>query len=307
MEAKNPSREKKDPPMDGTVAQAPRVRRFPLPSRGGEMAALEFGSADRAFDLVFCHANGFNAATYRTILEPLAATLRILAIDLRGHGATALPTELENRQGWGAYRDDLLALLPHVAQGPVTVAGHSMGATTSLMAAAQAPDLIANLVLFDPVLMPQWGEVAPGDIAQSPMVQGALRRRARFESRAAAVAAYQGRGAFRTWSLDQLEDYVAAGFVDTDDGAVELACAPAWEASNFAVYDDQAWAAALACPCPVRILRAEQGSTCRIDDHLDLLAVTGRYRIETVPGTSHFLPMERPDLVRQVLAEAVSG
>ncbi|WP_286803502.1 alpha/beta fold hydrolase [Marinobacter sp. UBA2498] len=177
--------------MDGTVAQAPRVRRFPLPSRGGEMAALEFGPPDRDFDLVFCHANGFNAATYRSILTPLGAQMRILAIDLRGHGATDLPTELENRRGWGAYRDDLLALLPHVVRGPVTVAGHSMGATTSLMAAAQAPDLISNLVLFDPVLMPERGDVAPGDIAQSPMVQGALRRRARFDSRAAAVAAYQ--------------------------------------------------------------------------------------------------------------------
>jgi pimeloyl-ACP methyl ester carboxylesterase len=271
------------------------------------MAALEFGPSDRDFDLVFCHANGFNAQTYRTILAPLGAQMRILAIDLRGHGATALPTELENRKGWGAYRDDLLTLLPHVVQGPVTVAGHSMGATTSLMAAAQAPDLISNLVLFDPVLMPDRGDASPGDIAQSPMVQGALRRRARFDSRAAAVAAYQGRGAFKTWSLKQLEDYVAAGFVDTDDGAVELACAPAWEASNFAVYDDQAWAAALACPCPVRILRAEHGSTCRIDDHLEALAATGRYRIETVPATSHFLPMERPDLVRQVLTEAVGG
>ena len=37
------------------------------------------------------------------------------------------------------------------------------------------------------------------------------------------------------------------------------------------------------------------------------LAATGRYRIETVPATSHFLPMERPDLVRQVLTEAVGG
>ncbi|MDP3490789.1 MAG: alpha/beta hydrolase [Phenylobacterium sp.] len=286
---------------------APRARRFPLPGRGGEMAALEFGPVERDFDLVFCHANGFNAATYRTILEPLAPELRILAIDLRGHGATDLPTELENRQGWGAYRDDLLALLPHVVQGPVTVAGHSMGATTSLMAAAQAPDLISNLVLFDPVLMPERGDVAPGDIAQSPMVQGALRRRARFENRAAAVAAYQGRGAFRTWSLAQLEDYVAAGFHDTTDGAVELACAPAWEASNFAVYDEQAWAAALVCPCPARILRAEHGSTCRIDDHMAALSATGRYRIETVPGTSHFLPMERPDLVREALAQAVAG
>ena len=293
--------------MDGLVAEAPRARRFPLPSRGGELAALEFGPLARPLDLIFCHANGFNAQTYRTILGPLSASLRILAIDLRGHGATALPTELENRQGWGAYRDDLLALLPYVAQGPVVVAGHSMGATTSLMAAPHAQGAIRRLVLFDPVLMPERGDPAPVDITQSPMVQGALRRRAQFASREAAIAAYDGRGAFKTWSLAQITDYVAAGFVDLEDGSVELACAPAWEASNFAVYDHQAWAAALACPCPVKILRAEHGSTCRIDDHIATLLATGRYEIETVPGSSHFLPMERPELVRDVLTRAVSS
>ena len=292
--------------MDGLVAEAPRARRFPLPSRGGELAALEFGPLERPLDLVFCHANGFNAQTYRTILGPLSAGLRILAIDLRGHGATALPTELENRQGWAAYRDDLLALLAFVAQGPVVVAGHSMGATTSLMAAPHAQGVIRRLVLFDPVLMPERGEPVPGDIAQSPMVQGALRRRSQFASREAAIAAYEGRGAFKTWSRAQITDYVAAGFVDLEDGSVELACAPAWEASNFAVYDHQAWAAALACPCPVKILRAEHGSTCRIDDHIDTLLATGRYEIETIPGSSHFLPMERPELVRDVLTRAVS-
>jgi pimeloyl-ACP methyl ester carboxylesterase len=30
-------------------------------------------------------------------------------------------------------------------------------------------------------------------------------------------------------------------------------------------------------------------------------------RIETVPGSTHFLPMERPDVVREALLDAVSG
>ena len=74
--------------------EAPRARTIPLPARGGAMAALEFGPAGRPVDIVFSHANGFNALTYRTILAPLAADLRILAIDLRGHGASTLPTAI---------------------------------------------------------------------------------------------------------------------------------------------------------------------------------------------------------------------
>ena len=230
--------------------------------------------------------------------------LRILAIDLRGHGATTLPTPTEDRDGWKIYRDDILALLPFVAEAPVVMAGHSMGGASSLLTAAAAPDKVRSLVLFDPVLMPDAppaGSAAQAAMAQSPMVQGALRRRATFADKAAALEAYRGRGAFRTWSEAQLADYVEAGFVPTEDGQVTLACAPAWEASNFASYDPDIYPALVAEPCPIRILRAETGSTCRIEDRIPQITASGRVRVETVAGTSHFLPMERPDLVRQAL------
>lgn len=293
--------------MDGQtgdqVTSAPRARRFPLPSRGGEIAALEFGPDDRPLDILFCHANGFNAQTYRSILSPLA-DLRILAIDLRGHGATTLPTPVEDRDGWKIYRDDILALLPFVAEGPVVMAGHSMGGASSLLTAAAAPEAVRSLVLFDPVLMPDAPAANPAAMAQSPMVQGALRRRATFADKAAALEAYRGRGAFKTWSEAQLADYVAAGFVPTEDGQVTLACAPTWEASNFASYDPDIYPALAAEPCPIRILRAETGSTCRIEDRIPQITASGRVRVETVAGASHFLPMERPDLVRQALRAA---
>ena len=41
-------------------------------------------------------------------------------------------------------------------------------------------------------------------------------------------------GAFKTWPETMLADYVAGGFVEQPEGKVELACAPVWEASNYA-------------------------------------------------------------------------
>jgi len=277
-----------------------------LPSRGGAMAALDLGPPARPVDIVFSHANGFNGRTYRSILAPLAGTLRILSLDLRGHGATRLPTEIEGREGWDEFRDDLLALLAAVATAPVVLAGHSMGGASSLLAAAAEPERVKALALFDPVVMPSG--VAPDSptVQESPLVQGALRRRATFPSKAAAIEAYTGRGAFRTWSAEQLADYVEAGFRDTGAGKVALASAPEWEAANFRGHSDDAWAAFRATRCPIRILRAEIGSTFSLEGHEAELAATGRIAVETVPGTTHFLPMERPDLVRRVLAEVVA-
>jgi pimeloyl-ACP methyl ester carboxylesterase len=290
--------------MDLSVSDEPRERMIALPGRGGAMAALEFGPRDRPVDIVFSHANGFNARTYRSILQPLAAEVRILALDLRGHGASELPAVVEGRAGWLEFRDDLLALLAAAAEAPVVLAGHSMGGTSSLLAAAAEPARVKALALFDPVVVPVEVQGQPG-MLESPLYLGALRRRAVFPSKAAVMQAYEGR-AFKTWSHDQLADYVEAGFRETPDGQVTLTCAPAWEASNFAMHNYDAMAALAQVRCPVRVLRAEAGSTFRVDGHETELATNPRVSIVTAPGTTHFLPMERPELVAETLRASVA-
>jgi pimeloyl-ACP methyl ester carboxylesterase len=290
--------------MNSITGQEPRRRAIPLSGRGGDMAALDFGPQDRPVDIVFSHANGYNARVYRTILAPLAGELRILALDLRGHGASTLPTVIEGRDGWLEFRDDLLALLRAACEAPVVLSGHSMGGTSGLLAAAAEPARVRSLALFDPVIVPLVAQADEETMRSSPLAVGALKRRATFPSRQAAFDAYRGRGGFRTWSDAQLADYVEAGFRETPEGDVTLACRPEWEASNFRTHNYDGLAAFRESRCPIRILRAAEGSTCRIEGHEAELAATGRISVETVAGTTHFLPMERPDLVQQTLRDA---
>ena len=81
--------------MDAALFREPRRRMIPLAD--GEMAALEFGDAGRPLDVVFLHANGLNALTYRSLLGPLSLGLRVLAPDLRGHGDSRLPADPKGR------------------------------------------------------------------------------------------------------------------------------------------------------------------------------------------------------------------
>ena len=55
----------------------------------------------------------------------------------------------------------------------------------------------------------------------------------------------------------------------------------------------------------VEVARAAHGSTCRIGSGAGLMRANPQLRIETVPGSSHFLPMERPDVVQDALLDAV--
>lgn len=297
--------------MDAAVFHEPRRRFIAIDSRAGpgEMSALDFGPQDRPADVVFLHANGFNALTYRSILGPLSAGLRILAVDQRGHGESRLATKPEGRRSWKDFAHDLVALLDALDQAPVVLSGHSMGGTVSLLAAAERPGKVSSLVLFDPVILPPWAALyarAPWTSGRlwkrMPIAQGAMRRRAVFDSREAAFAAYKGRGAFKTWPERTVADYVAGGFVDTPDGKVTLACAPEWEASSFAAQGHNPWRAIRRLRVPLRILKAQKGSTCRTDA-AQLTRHNARATIETVPGASHFLPMERPDLVRDALLD----
>ncbi len=255
------------------------------------------GPADRPLDVLFLHANGFCASAYVPILAPLAE-LRILAVDLRGHGLTRLPTPAPH-PGWRLYADDVVALLGALGEMPRVVAGHSMGGTSALLAAPK----VAGLVLFDPVI------VSPGDYArsarvpddESPMARAALRRKPGFASREAAFAAYRGRGAFGSWPDETLRAYLEDGLTAAEDGGFVLSCAPAWEAANFASYAmDDPIAGLGSIVARVHILRAGVGSTCALAEPPGA-GVT----IETVAGSSHFLPMERGELVRKALKEAV--
>lgn len=288
-----------------------RRRRIPIhsPAGDGVMAGVEMGPEDRPVDLVFCHANGFNALTYRTLLSPVAETgYRVLAIDMRGHGRSELEADPGDGHGsWANYGLDLIGLLETLEAPPALVAGHSMGGTSALVAAGLRPDLLGRLVLLDPVVMREdVARTLGATTGSSPLAIGALRRRNQFDSREAAYDAYFGRGAFKSWPAAMLADYLADGLVENGEGGFRLACAPAWEAANFSAREHRPWPGFFESTCPIRILKAEVGSTCQVDDRLDELRATGRITVETIPGTGHFLPMEVPEVVRAALLEALA-
>ncbi len=298
--------------MDAARFQEPNRRMIPIrsPWGDGEVSVLDFGDAKRPVDVILLHANGFNAQTYRTLLAPLAASLRIVAPDLRGHGLTTLRANPRGRRSWRDFRDDVVALLEALGGPPVTLVGHSMGGTVALEAAAIRPGRVSNLVLFDPVI---WSPTAvalahlPGaqalTLAYFPLAKGALRRRAIFPDRSAALQLYKGRGAFASWPETAVADYVAGGFVERPNGTVELACAPAWEASNFAAQANDPWGALARIDKPVSILKGERSSTCHVPQAISLRRKFSHVRVETAPG-GHFFPMERPDVARDAILDA---
>jgi pimeloyl-ACP methyl ester carboxylesterase len=281
----------------------------------GEASVLAWEAADvRAPAMHFAHANGFNALTYRTLLEPLADDMRLYASDLRGHGQSTLAANPKGMQSWLIYRDDIVRTLNELDGRPKMLAGHSMGATASLMVALAKPAWVTGLVLVEPVIMPpqyvRWMKIARAlGLAErlSPLVAQAKKRRGIWPSREAMFEAYRGRGAFRTWPEDVVRDYITGGAVDfVDDKQVRLACTPGWEAANYASDAVDVWRELDGLRCPLTLIVGDKRSTCP-DPVIELLiARRPEIRVVKVPGASHFLPMEYPEIVRREL-RAMAG
>ena len=255
--------------------------------------------------LHWAHATGFHGRMYKPLLNQLAGDCNVLAWDMRGHGASADSADFETFRGWETYYQDLSAWLESQAE-PVWLAGHSIGATTSIMAAAQRPDKVQGLVLVEPVIMDRWQGLQLllakwlKQTHRLSLAAGAARRRREFNSHTAAVNNYRGRGGFKTWPDEWVEAYVQHGFVQAGNG-VRLACQPEWESATFAHTEHNPWPGIRRLRCPVIALAADRASTFSSRARQRMRTLCPTAGVKTLAGTSHFLPMEQPQAVVDVL------
>lgn len=113
---------------------------------GGTIAYDDQG--DRGGPLVICAPGlGDLRGEYRHLTPRLvAAGYRVVTMDLRGHG--------ESSVGWRDYSkaaigSDMVALIRHLDAGPARVVGNSYAGGAAVCAAAEAPELVAGVVLID--------------------------------------------------------------------------------------------------------------------------------------------------------------
>ena len=289
----------------------PERDQFQAPD-GAEIALWRWPQSKARPTVHWAHATGFHGRLYRPLLDGLATDVNVLAWDMRGHGASVGAANLSTFRGWETYYRDLIALLECLDE-PVWLAGHSIGATTSIMAAARRPDKVLGLILAEPVIMDPgqglklWLAKLLRQSHRLSLAAGAARRRRVFDSHAAALDNYRGRGGFKTWPDAWLEAYIQHAFLPQDD-QVRLACAPEWESTTFAHTEHNPWPGIRQLRCPVIALAAERGSTFSPAAQKRLQTLLPSADVRVLEGTTHFLPMEQKEAVRDAILQlALTG
>ena len=290
------------------------VRKFyPLP--GGDISAVHFGNMSLPPALVFLHATGFNALSYKSLLAPIAQQdgVHIIALDLRGHGMSRLPARPEDLKNWNPVRDDVLAFLDAHIDAPVALAGHSFGAGISLMTGAVAGrDKVKSVTALDPVTLPFFVRnfmktVAGRNFSKTrfSLARNAGKRRAIFESKDAVFARYQGRGPFTNVPDSVLHDYIEGGFKGGPQG-VELTCKPLWEQAVFVAQGQNIFRAAKACPPDTHIVYAVKGSPSDKIMRARMQNILGKDKVQTLEERAHFFPLEDPEFTAGFLRRAIA-
>jgi pimeloyl-ACP methyl ester carboxylesterase len=251
--------------------------------------------------IVFSHANGFPAGTYRVMFEAWrGAGYRVLALDRFGHDP-AFPVS----GNWPHLRDELLAFIDREAAGePVHLVGHSMGGYLSVLAACRRPGLAQSLTLVDSPIVAGWRAHTvhmaklSGLMARMSPAHVSAKRRERWPSRTAALEHFRSKRAFAVWDPPVLTDYITAGLEDdpaSGPGAVQLAFRRDVETHIYNTLPHHLMTLLRRHPpgCPLGYL----GGTRSPEGRQAGLAATRRLvgeRLAWLEG-SHLFPMERPE------------
>jgi pimeloyl-ACP methyl ester carboxylesterase len=167
------------------------------------------------------------------------------------------------------------------------------------MAEVLDPGRFSALVLIEPIVFPP----PYRRYEDLPLAVAAERRRPSFPSRLAIVEPFRGRGIFARWVDEAVEAYVDGGFRETG-GEWFLKCRPAVEAEWYrSATIHGVWDRLGEVTCPAVVVGGADSSShpaSLLQQQADLL---GDGRVEIVPGSTHFVPMEDPGAVARLVRE----
>lgn len=166
----------------------------------------------------FSHANGFPAKTYSYFFECLQP-YEVNYVNQFAHEG------YEVKRSWVDMTDELIKNIEATADEPVIGVGHSFGATLTLIASQQRPDLFKQVILMDPPLFLSYKKHFIR-IAKALNIQGRLLpearktrvRKSQFTSRQEAHDYYKTKALFNDFHPKSFDAYIEHGIKEQKDG-----------------------------------------------------------------------------------------
>lgn len=114
-----------------------------LDLHGERLAYVDEGDGEV---LLLLHGMAGSSQTWRSVIQPLSRTFRVLAPDMLGHGSSDKP---RSDYSLGAFAVLLRDLLDELGITRATIVGHSLGGGVAMQFSYQHPDYCRRLILID--------------------------------------------------------------------------------------------------------------------------------------------------------------
>ena len=272
--------------------------------RGEELAVWEWPGQDPPF--LLAHATGFHGRCWDRIIRMFPGR-HCLAVDARGHGRSSQP---DLPYHWRIFGRDIAAVAEHWDVRDAIGIGHSSGGHSMVQAAALRPRTYRALLLIDPTIYPPalYG-------TEGPDASFTLRRRNIWASPDEMFERFKERTPFAGWRPEILRDYCDFGLLPRD-GEFVLACPPAVEASiyqNSREPESNVYPEIARLALPVVVMRAGRERQPGVFDLAasptapDLASRFARGHEVLLPGASHYIAMEEPEMVADEIRKLAGG
>ncbi len=184
----------------------------------------------------FYGANGFPTGGYFQLLQLLKNEFALSTLYNR---ATWPDQSLPAQTHWQLYADDLIEYLDTQVKQPVIGIGHSLGATTTLLAAIKRPDLFKKLVLIEPAMTSPTVATLLSFIPftlvkQFQPIKHTVNKQEHWPSEQHFYQDLRQRRVFKRISNENLNTLAVQSLVQNETGGHRLKFPKAWEAKNYA-------------------------------------------------------------------------
>lgn len=215
--------------------------------------------------LVLLHGGMVDSRWFEPNLGPLAERFSVYTPDLRGHGHTA---DVEGPITFQAMADDMIAFLQQAVGRPADVLGHSVGAFVWLLVALQRPELVNRLVLISGGFSKD-GEAVP----DAP------------------------------WDIDLLEQFLGPSYAEVSPDGAEHFRVVAEKVGAMSRQEPYLPIEELAKVTHRTLLMVADDDIVTLDHLVEMYEAMPNAELAVVPGTSHFLTQEKPDLVNRLVLD----
>ncbi|MCB0645059.1 MAG: alpha/beta hydrolase [Saprospiraceae bacterium] len=249
------------------------------------------------------HANAYNPEMYGPFVRNFPDR-KFIALKQR----PLWDSNVKTIRDWSIFTEDLISFCDEMGINAIDAIGHSLGAVAIWKASVKRPDLFKNIVLIDPVVLPQetvrWVNFLPFKLKARirPIIKIASLRKNWWASKEEAASHLGSKSVFKRFTPEVFDLFIQYGIHKNDDGSASLAYPREWEAMIYAS-PENIWKFLSKTEKEIFLIRAEHSNVLSGESWLKLQKHNNQNEYFEMKGVGHLIPFEKPVELARIIAD----